>query len=132
MSTTPEPGQTDAPILGFSSGGRLRGRGARFDAEIYTLYVGQAARGRNLGCRLMASMAMRLQLFGHESVMLWSLAANAPACGFYEALGGYPAGARVERFGGVDLEEVAYAWPRLDTLLHACADRLAMGDGVGA
>src|SRR5579871_6922926 len=51
-------------LLGFTSAGRLRGRWAAggFDAEIYTLYVAQASRGQHLGCRLLASAAMRLQL----------------------------------------------------------------------
>jgi len=122
----PEPGEPPQ-LLGFTSAGRLRGRWAAggFDAEIYTLYVAQASRGRHIGCRLIASAAMRLQLFGHASVMLWTLTANEPARGFYERLGGQLAGQREERFAGALLYEVGYGWPRIETLLEACSDRLA-------
>jgi ribosomal protein S18 acetylase RimI-like enzyme len=120
-------------LLGFTSAGRRRGHwaaGGSFDAEIYTLYVAQASRGRHLGCRLIASAAIRLQLFGHASVMLWTLAANAPARAFYERLGGEPAGQREERFAGALLDEVGYGWPRIETLLEACSDRLAIADAA--
>ena len=125
-----EPGEPgDSPILGFSSGGRRRGRarqGLPYDAEIYTLYIARARRGQDLGCRLMASMAMRLQLFGHDSVMLWTLQDNAPGRAFYEALDGRLIAERDDSFGGAPLREVGYGWPRLSTLLAACSDRLAL------
>jgi len=116
-------------IVGFTSGGRRRGRaraGLPYDAEIYTLYIAQARRGQFLGCRLLASMAMRLRLFGHESVMLWTLQDNAPARAFYEALDGRLIAERDDWFGGAQLKEVAYGWPRLESLLAACSDRLAL------
>jgi ribosomal protein S18 acetylase RimI-like enzyme len=120
----------EAPrILGFASAGRTRGRwatGGRFDAEIYTLYGAGTWRGQNLGCRLIASAALRLELFGHDSVMLWTLHDNAPARAFYERLGGRVAGQREERFAGALLYEVGYGWPRIATLLNACSDRLAV------
>ncbi len=120
----------EAPtILGFSSAGRTRGRwanGGRYDAEIYTLYIAQASRGQHVGCRLLASQALRLKLFGHDNVMLWTLRDNAPARAFYERLGAQPAGEREERFAGALLYEVGYGWPRIDTLLGACSDRLAV------
>jgi len=122
-------GAAETPrLLGFASAGRLRGRwavGGRFDAEIYTLYVAKAWRAQRLGCRLIASAAMRLQLFGHGSLMLWTLADNAPARTFYEGLGGQLTGQREERFAGALLYEVGYGWPRIETLLEACSDRLA-------
>ena len=120
-------------LLGFVSAGRLRGRGAaggRFDAEIYTLYVAKTSRGQHLGCRLIASAAMRLQLFGHASVMLWTLAANDPARAFYERLGGEIAGQREERVAGALLDEVGYGWPRIESLLEACSDRLTIADAA--
>lgn len=114
-------------IVGFASGGVTRKRGGTpFASEIYTLYIAQARRGQRLGCRLMASMAMRLQLFGHDSMMLWTLEDNAPARGFYEALGGQPLGRRDDTFAGATLSEVGYGWSRLDVLLQACSDRLVI------
>ena len=130
----PEAGTETPPrLLGFTSAGRTRGKWTtegRFDAEIYTLYVGQADRGRQVGCRLMASVGMRLQLFGHDSVMLWVLADNAPARAFYERLGGTLVGQREERFGGALLYEAGYGWPAIDTLLAACSDCLALAPGA--
>jgi ribosomal protein S18 acetylase RimI-like enzyme len=125
-ATTREPND-DERIVGFASGGRTRRRGgARYESEIYTLYIDQARRGQRLGCRLMASMALRLKLFGHDSVMLWTLEDNAPARVFYEALGGEPLGNRDETFAGVKLNEIGYGWPRIEALLQACSDRLAI------
>jgi ribosomal protein S18 acetylase RimI-like enzyme len=124
-----EAATAEAPIVGFASGGRRRGRERAdlpYDAEIYTLYVAQARRGQNLGCRLMAAMAMRLQLFGHTDVMLWTLRDNAPGRAFYEALGGRAIAERDEWFTGAPLKEIGYGWPRIDGLLGACHDRLAM------
>jgi hypothetical protein len=134
VATEPGPGELgpegEPPrIAGFASGGRRRGReraNLAFDAEIYTLYIAEARRGQNLGCRLMASMALRLQLFGHGSVMLWTLQANMPGRAFYEGLGGRPVGPREEWFAGTPLREVGYGWPRIDYLLGACSDRLTI------
>jgi ribosomal protein S18 acetylase RimI-like enzyme len=125
------PTESNAPprIDGFASGGRRRGRerpNLPFDAEIYTLYIAAAQRGQNVGCRLMASMGVRLQLFGHSSVMLWTLQANMPARAFYEGLGGRAIGQREEWFAGTPLREIGYGWTRIETLLGACADRLTI------
>src|SRR5271156_832857 len=123
-----EAATAEAPIVGSAWGGRRRGReraGLPYDAEIYTLYIAQARRGQHLGCRLMASMAMRLLLFGHENLMLWTLKDNAPGRAFYEGLGGRPVAERVEWFAGAPLQEVAFGWPRIAGLLGACSDRLA-------
>ncbi|MEJ0068122.1 MAG: GNAT family N-acetyltransferase [Pseudomonadota bacterium] len=116
-------------IDGFASGGRRRGRDRAnlpFEAEIYTLYIAAARRGQNLGCRLMASMGVRLQLFGHASVMLWTLQANTAGRAFYEGLGGRPVGQREEWFAGTPLREVGYGWSRIENLLGACGDRLTI------
>ena len=123
-----EAATAEAPIVGFASGGRRRGReraGLPYDAEIYTLYVARARRGQDLGCRLMAAMALRLQLFGHDDVMLWTLRDNAPGRAFYEGLGGRAIAERDEWFTGAPLKEIGYGWPRIGTLLAACHDRLA-------
>ncbi len=127
------PRETPEEIVAFASAGRIRGRrapGPAFDAEIYTLYVAEALRSQQLGCRLMASLATRLQLFGHGSVMLWCLQENVRARGFYERLGGRPAGTREEWFGGAALKEIGYGWPRIETLQAACSDDLAIADGA--
>jgi ribosomal protein S18 acetylase RimI-like enzyme len=129
VATEPAPDGDGEDIVGFTSGGRRRGRARSdlpYDAEIYTLYIARARRGQDLGCRLMASMAMRLELFGHSSVMLWTLQDNAPGRAFYEALDGRLIAERDDWFGGHPLKEVAYGWPRLETLLAACSDRLAI------
>lgn len=123
------------PILGFVSGGSARRRGrhgrmdGRFDAEVYALYVAGPHRGLRFGCRLLGAMATRLQLFGHDSLVLWTLQANLRARAFYEALGGRRVGAREGWFGGTPLTEIGYGWPRIDMLTDACSDRLALAWG---
>ena len=113
-------------LLGFVSGGPERKPNLGFDAEIYAIYIAAAARRQRIGLRLVIAAVTRLQLFGHTSVMLWTLQDNARARGFSERLGGRPLGERQERFGGAMLTEVAYGWPSLERLLETCYDQLAV------
>ena len=46
-----------------------------------------------------------------RAVLIWVLAANAPARAFYEALGGRYLREQQIEIGGVALPEVAYGWP---------------------
>jgi len=72
--------------------------------------------------RLMAAAAQRLQLFGHQDLMLWALEDNLPARKFYERLGGAVIAERIEKFNGEPLREIAYGWRKLSMLINLCAE----------
>ena len=105
-------------VVGFAAAGRERKGRRRRRAEVYTLYVLPSHQRRGLGRRLVASATRRLGERGFESLIIWVLASN-PARAFYETLGGRPAGARTIRVGGRHVQEIAYAWPRLDGIAAA-------------
>ena len=52
--------------------------------------------------------------------MLWVLRDN-PTRWFYQHLGGRPAGREVIRFAGQMMEQVAFVWDPIETLLAATA-----------
>jgi len=55
---------------------------------------------------LLAELAGR----GFRSAGLWVLTGNEPARRFYEAMGGRSAETRIDRWGGLALDETAYVW----------------------
>jgi GNAT superfamily N-acetyltransferase len=102
-------------IAGFISGGPLREPLLGYDAELYVLYVRQAAQGSGNGRRMVAALARALAGRGYRALVVWVLRDN-PACQFYEHLGGQPAGEKRVEIGGKELLDVAYAWPDLARL----------------
>jgi hypothetical protein len=76
-------------IIGFANGGLSRVR-RDITGELYVLY--------------------ELARCGHHGLLVWVLADN-PARGFYERLGGHPAGENHVLVGGKRLREIAYVWP---------------------
>ena len=109
------------PVVGFASGGNEREVDPRFTGEVYAIYLLAAFRGRGLGRALMVESARRLLALGHQSALVWVLAAN-PACRFYESLGGRVLRSKPIVIGGRRLEEVAYRWDSLRELTGACGE----------
>ena len=106
-------------MIGFVSGGRARRPGLG-QGEVETLYVLDDYRERGIGRRLMRAMAAHLAAVGCRSVMLWVLEAN-PTRWFYLRLGGRPVARESIRFAGLALDQLAFAWDPIDTLLAATA-----------
>jgi ribosomal protein S18 acetylase RimI-like enzyme len=106
-------------VVGFCSGGRARRAGIA-QGEVETLYVLDDYRDRGVGRRLMRAMAAHLAAVGCRSAMLWVLEQN-PTRWFYQRLGGRPAARETIRFAGQILEQLAFAWDPIDTLLSATA-----------
>ncbi len=106
-------------VVGFASGGRARRAGIA-QGEIETLYVLDDYRDRGVGRRLMRAMAAHLAAVGCRSAMLWVLEAN-PTRWFYERLGGRAAARETIRFAGRIMEQLAFSWDPIDTLLAATA-----------
>ena len=114
-----QDGREGGVVVGFVSGGRSRRPGLG-QGEVETLYVLDDYRERGVGRRLMRAMAAHLAAVGCRSAMLWVLEAN-PTRWFYLRLGGRPVARETIRFAGLVLEQLAFAWDPIDTLLAATA-----------
>ena len=112
----------DMGVVGFGSCGPARDTPEGLDGtesrvgEVYTLYVESDFQNQGLGRRLLDAMFRQLHADGFDTAVLWMLAEN-PTRFFYEGLGGARVGHRVDRMGGTEVEEVAYAWRDLDAPL---------------
>lgn len=96
-------------VVGFASGGRLRHRDPRFEAEISSLYISPRAQRGGHGRRLFMALSNRLSQRGLRGLFVWVLAENA-ARGFYEVLGGREVNEITRDFAGVPLREIGYGW----------------------
>jgi ribosomal protein S18 acetylase RimI-like enzyme len=107
-------------IVGFAVGGPRRGsrdpRLQHFAAEIYLLYLLPAFQGMGLGARLMTAMARVLLARGMDSALVWALADNHRAVGFYQHLAGSIVMECRKPFFGESLNEIALGWRDLSSL----------------
>ncbi|MFC7473630.1 GNAT family N-acetyltransferase [Dankookia sp. GCM10030260] len=106
-------------IIGFTSGGRAR-RDWLAQGEVETLYLLDDYRDRGVGRRLMRAMAAHLAVVGCRSAMLWVLQDN-PSRWFYQRLHGRPAAQEAIRFAGRTMQQMAFVWDPIETLLTATA-----------
>jgi ribosomal protein S18 acetylase RimI-like enzyme len=109
--------QEDGEVVGFVSAGAGHEGIPDFEAEIYAIYLLQAAQGQGHGRRLMAAAASELLRRSFARIFLWVLKENAPACKFYEGLGGRLIDEKPIELGGQNLLEVAYGWKDIRVLL---------------
>ncbi|MGB3329443.1 MAG: GNAT family N-acetyltransferase [Thermomicrobiales bacterium] len=84
--------RTSGRILGFCSVCPQKRREPGDDAlpatgELHTMYVDGEETGRGTGRRLMGAGEDRMREMGFTRGVLWMLAENAPARGFYERMG---------------------------------------------
>jgi ribosomal protein S18 acetylase RimI-like enzyme len=100
----------DGVVAGYVTFGRSRLRAGSFRGEIFELYVGPVYQGTGFGRRLFTAARQRLSASGLDGLMIWALADNDAACGFYRRLGGEPVSEGAETFDGVTLRKVAFAW----------------------
>jgi ribosomal protein S18 acetylase RimI-like enzyme len=99
-------------VVGFASSGRERDGDARYDGELYAIYLLATAQGQGHGRALVEAGAEALAIRGMTSMVVWVLRENAPARGFYERLGGVYLRERPLDLGsGLDVPEVSYVWP---------------------
>lgn len=104
-------------VVGFSSGGRARRPGLA-DGEVETLYLLDDYRECGAGRRLMRAMGAHLRAVGCRSAMVWVLAEN-PSRWFYRRLGGRPVLRETIRVAGQQVEQVAFTWDPIESLLKA-------------
>ena len=103
-------------IVGFVCGGPDRDNDPVYQSELYAIYILQGSHGQGIGRRLTLAMVEGLLQMGFDSMILWVFAVN-PARRFYEALGGQLVKSNQFEINGVFIDEVAYAWPDIRTLL---------------
>lgn len=102
-------------VVGFAAGGAERSRGFEVDGELTALYVLASHHGQGIGTALVRKMAFQLGENGRNGMVVWVLSDN-PARGFYERLGGRPAGEQRLRVGEESVREQAYIWDDLREL----------------
>lgn len=104
-------------IVGFASGGPAMDKeDSLYKGELFTLYILEAYQRQGLGRRLFLHVVEHLIRMALTSMLLWVFAENS-AHHFYEALGGQPVRTQIEEEDGVPLQEVAYGWTDITTLI---------------
>lgn len=112
-------------VVGYAFGGapqpmRTGAPPSDFDSELYAIYLAPGYGRRGLGARLTHAVATHLRGAGARSVLIWALAEN-PNRGFYDALGGEVVYTQTLVIGGKPLDEVAYGWRDIATLITRTA-----------
>jgi GNAT superfamily N-acetyltransferase len=96
-------------VVGFAGGGDENGELQGFTGELGFIYLLKSYQRQGIGRKLAATVALKLNQLGHNSMFVWVLTQN-PYKAFYETLGGHPIAEREVNFGGVNLREIAYGW----------------------
>lgn len=94
---------------GYATVGPARTRGAQA-GEIYELYLSPTYQGLGLGEHLFEACRHHLDLRRLKGLVVWVLAENTMASGFYWRRGGRPVSKAIERFGTSKLEKIAFTW----------------------
>ena len=117
-----------AAIVGIAGGGPplreeaiIEGDINAYTAQVYGLYVAPDRFRQGIGRLLLGSLAQRLADFGHGNLVLWAFERN-PYRGFYDRLGGRQEARAQWQLGDALIEEMAYGWPEIDTLIRACSE----------
>jgi inorganic pyrophosphatase len=75
-------------IAGYASYGRNRMPSLSYSGEIFELYVAPEYQGGGLGRRMFEAAQRDLAAHGYPTFVVWALAGNDRAVGFYRRLGG--------------------------------------------
>jgi GNAT superfamily N-acetyltransferase len=108
--------ESPAGIVGYASAGRARNGPAQFTGELYALYLLKEYQRQGIGSALFRTAAAQLVNFGMESMIVWALEANEPACRFYRRLGGEPVARGNIDIGGQNCPEIGFGWLNLQEL----------------
>ena len=104
-------------IIGFISGGRSRDAGHSCWGEISGLYILENYQRMGIGTKLMEVGVRQLQAAGFPSMLIWVLAENKAAVGFYEHLHGQRIAEGEREVGGRPYAVIGYGWDDLGALL---------------
>jgi GNAT superfamily N-acetyltransferase len=104
-------------VIGFACGGpAVEEQDAPYQGVLYTLYILDAYHRQGIGRQLFLRVVERLIQRNIISLLLWVVAEN-PARKFYEAMGGQYIKTGTFETNGVQVEEVAYGWEDIRTLI---------------
>jgi GNAT superfamily N-acetyltransferase len=105
-------------IVGFAQCGPNRDLeiDGAYHGELYGIYLLAEWQGKGLGKQLVQAVARFLLSHQVESMIVWALASNRPACSFYEALGGVFVREREIDIQGHAMIEASYGWQNLRRL----------------
>ncbi len=107
MVVVVEVGET---IAGYATLGRNRVSTLPFEGEVYELYLKPEFQGIGLGQKLFLAARSELKRRGMKGTVVWVLADNDPAIGFYENAGGRAVAEGAEQFDDKKLRKIAFAW----------------------
>jgi hypothetical protein len=119
VATAADAGGGPPRVVGFVTVGAARTPGLG-EGEIETLYVLDDWRERGLGRGLIRAGADTLAAAGCRSAFVWVLRDN-PSRWFYEHLSGRMAAESTVQVAGHAVPQLAYVWPRIDTLRQAAS-----------
>jgi GNAT superfamily N-acetyltransferase len=107
----------DGVVTGFSSGLMLAEPKHGFDAELSAIYVVPGEQRSGIGRQLLGAVTAAQRGLGATGLIVWVLAGNRKARGFYEHFGAELVLEQPFQWDGMDLVETAYGWRDLDALL---------------
>jgi GNAT superfamily N-acetyltransferase len=108
--------ELDGEIIGFSYGGPERTDDAIYKGEIYALYLLKEHQRQGIGRMMVEASVISLLANGMSSMLIWVLGEN-PSRHFYEALGGKYVRKKKVDIQGQILDEVAYGWEDLHSIV---------------
>lgn len=100
----------DDAVVGYATYGRNRVPSMPYSGEIFEIYLMPEYQGIGFGRGLFDAARGKLAEHGYLSIVVWALADNKKALGFYERLGGRTIRKGEERFGPDVLTRVAFAF----------------------
>ncbi len=89
-----------------------------YTAELGAIYILPEGQGKGTGALLMRRFAEAMVADGLDSLAVWVLADNERGRRFYEAMGGVLAARRQITIAGQTLDEVAYGWTDIHSLVR--------------
>ncbi|MBL8589489.1 MAG: GNAT family N-acetyltransferase [Methylobacteriaceae bacterium] len=102
----------DESVCGYVSYGRNRVPSLPFSGEIFELYLAPEFQGVGFGRRMFDAARRDLAEHGLQSTLVWALADNERAVGFYRRMGGRIVRGARERFGDETRDRVAFGFDR--------------------
>jgi ribosomal protein S18 acetylase RimI-like enzyme len=100
----------DGQLRGYVSYGHNRLAVSPYRGEVFELYLRPECQGLGFGRRLFDAARRDLAASRLEGLIVWALADNDRACGFYRHLGGIKVREMDERFGAEVRKRFAFGW----------------------
>jgi ribosomal protein S18 acetylase RimI-like enzyme len=97
-------------VVGYVSYGRNRVPALGYGGEIFELYLSPECQGCGFGRRMFDASRKDLASHGYATFVVWALADNERAVGFYQRLGGRIVRRAHETFGGQERERIAFGF----------------------